>query len=57
MIVPLSDTDCEVAGAATFTFRVAVFVVGLPLFGENVTLTVQLAPAAKLVPQVVVLVN
>lgn len=36
-IVPVSDTDCEVAGAATLTFSRAVFVSGLALVGANVT--------------------
>jgi len=47
--VPLSVTDAFVAGAATFTCNVAFL---RPLeVGANVTLTVQNAPAARLVPQ------
>jgi hypothetical protein len=43
--VPVSVTTPEVAGAATFTFKVAVLVP--VLVGVNVTLTVQFAPAAR----------
>ena len=48
-VFPVSDTDVEVAGALTFTFNEAVRVMAVPL-GVNVTLTVQLAPAARPVP-------
>jgi hypothetical protein len=47
--VPVSVTDALVAGVATFTCNVAFL---RPLeVGANVTLTVQNAPAARLVPQ------
>ena len=43
--VPVNGTVFDVAGAATFTFTVAVL---LPLeLGRNVTLTVQFAPGAR----------
>jgi hypothetical protein len=53
--VPLSDTDCEVAGAATVTANVDVFTPAA--VGVNVTLMVQVAPAAKLAGQVLVWAN
>ena len=43
--VPVNTTDPEVAGAATFTFRDAA--IATAAFGVKVTLTVQLAPAAR----------
>ena len=55
--LPVKETDWEVAGAATFTFTTALFGVGVAVVGLNVTLTVQLAPAARFAPQVVVLAN
>jgi hypothetical protein len=55
--VPVSETDCAVAGAPTFTVNVAVFVTGFADVGAKVTLIVQLAPAASAAPQVFVCVN
>ena len=45
VVVPVSATVCESAGAATFTFSVADRAV--VLFGVNVTFTVQLAPTPR----------
>lgn len=45
--VPVSDTVWDVAGPATFTFSNPVFVSVPHEVGRNVTLTVQLAPAAR----------
>src|SRR5947209_15720970 len=45
--VPVSGIDSDVAGAAALTFNVAVLVLGFALPGRNVTVTVQLAPAAR----------
>jgi hypothetical protein len=55
--LPVKETDWVVAGAATFTFRLAFFGLGVAAVGLNVTLTVQLAPMARLAPQVVVRAN
>ena len=55
--MPVSETDCEVAGSATLTVNDAVFGFGLPLVGLNDTFAVQLLPAANVAPQVVVRVN
>jgi len=53
--VPVSVTDALVAGVATFTCNVAFL---RPLeVGANVTLTVQNAPAARLVPQLLFCVH
>ena len=50
--VPLSDTDCEVAGAATVTANVEVF---MPVaVGVNVTLMVQVTPTARLAGQLLI---
>lgn len=51
-IIPVSDTDCEVAGVATFTFKDAVLVSVLVPVGANVTLIVQLTPDAMPVPPI-----
>jgi hypothetical protein len=53
--LPVKATDTDVVGAANFTVNVAFFVAAF--VGLNVTLTVQLDPAAKFagnVPQVLV---
>jgi hypothetical protein len=53
--VPLRADVCGLPGALSLTLRVAVIA---PLcLGENVTLIVQFAPIAKLVPQLFVCVN
>jgi hypothetical protein len=51
--VPVSDTDGDVAGAATFTVTDALLVTAAPV-GLKVTLIVQLEPTAKLAPQLFV---
>ena len=53
--VPLSVTVCDVAGAATVTAIDPVF--APVVVGVNVTDTVQLAPAATLVPHPLVIAN
>ena len=45
VVVPVSETDRETAGAATFTFKFAALVA--LLLGVNVTFTVQLPPAGR----------
>ena len=52
--MPVSVTDCEVAGAATFTFNDALFGFGVPLVGVNDTVSLQLPPAANVPPQLLV---
>ena len=57
-IIPLKATDFETAGAAAFTFKIALIgtvriQIGnvLTQIGSNLTLTAQLAPAARLAGQ------
>jgi hypothetical protein len=52
MPVPVSGTATGVAGAATLTFKFALK--GPVELGLNVTLIVQLAPTARVVPQLLV---
>ncbi len=55
--VPVSDTDCEVAGAAAFTFNKALFVPVPTVVGLKLTLAVHDAPTARVAgkgPQVLV---
>lgn len=52
--VPVSVTDCEIAGAMTFMCNTAFFVLGVALVGLKVTLTVQLLLTANVAPQVLV---
>jgi hypothetical protein len=53
--VPLNATDCEVAGAATFTFSVAVL--APRWLGENLTFTVHFAPIARFAGQLLFWLN
>ena len=57
IIVPVSATVCEVAGAARLTATEALLVVGFGFVGVKVTFIVQVAPAARLVPQLFVWAN
>jgi len=50
MTFPVNVIDCEVAGATTVTFSVALLANGFADVGLNVTLTTQVAPTAIATP-------
>jgi len=56
-VVPLNAIAFEAAGAATFTFSVAFIGTVFVHVGLNVTLIMQLAPTARLLPQLLFWMN
>lgn len=56
-VVPVSAIDFEAAGEATFTFSVALIGTVFTHVGLNTTLTTQLAPTGRPLPQLFVWLN